>query len=149
MALAPRGLLLLGVLAAGAPSFAVTSPTPAPTPAPAPDDVGAATRWSRNRVFQVSYVSDPSPVPLLAIHSWTVTVRDAAGAPVPDARVTVLGGMPAHGHGLPTVPQVRELGGGRYLIEGLKFHMPGAWVVGFRIKAGTSIDAVNFDLQLD
>ena len=42
-----------------------------------------------------------------------------------------------------------SLGSGRYLIEGLRFHMPGAWVVGFRIKAGSVIDAVNFDLQLD
>ena len=63
--------------------------------------------------------------------------------------ITVLGGMPAHAHGLPTVPQVKELGGGRYLIEGLKFHMPGAWVVAFRIKAGSIVDSVRFDLQLE
>jgi hypothetical protein len=34
--------------------------------------------------------------------------------------------MPQHGHGLPTQPQVtRELGDGRYLLEGMKFSMPG------------------------
>jgi hypothetical protein len=57
--------------------------------------------------------------------------------------------MPAHAHGLPTTPQVKSLGGGRYLIEGLKFHMPGAWEVALRIKAGAGTDSVTFDLQLD
>jgi hypothetical protein len=155
MALRPRGRLVVCVIAVGAATVAATVcaadplPTPAADAARATDDADATTRWSRNRVFAVSYVSDPSPVPLLKIHSWTITVRDAAGNPVPDARVTVLGGMPAHGHGLPTAPQVQNLGGGRYLIEGLKFHMPGAWVVGFRIKDGPRVDSVNFDLQLD
>ncbi len=145
MALRPRAFILLGVIAVGGPSAAAPTPMPAPSPVAAP----AAARWSRNRVFQVSWVSDPSPVPLLAIHAWTITVLDAAGTPVPDARITVLGGMPAHGHGLPTTPQVKSLGGGRYLVEGLKFHMPGDWVVGFRIKAGDLVDSVNFDLHFD
>jgi hypothetical protein len=142
-----RGLVLLGVLASGAVVLPAAAAGPAPTAAATPDP--STTRWSRNRSFQVSYVSEPSPPPLLTVHSWTVTIRDAAGTPVPDARVTVLGGMPAHGHGFPTSPQIKELGGGRYLIEGLKFHMPGAWVVGLRIKAGTTVDSVNFDVQLD
>lgn len=149
-----RAGLVVGVIANGA--LALTSmsaiaapPSPRSTASPiaAPDQ--ATTRWTRNRSFQVSYVSEPSPPPLLTVHSWTVTILDAAGKPVPDARITVLGGMPAHGHGFPTSPQIKELGGGRYLIEGIKFHMPGAWVVGLRIKAGTTVDSVNFDVQLD
>ena len=37
--------------------------------------------------------------------------------------------MPEHGHGFPTVPEVTEyLGDGKYLVEGLKFSMPGWWV---------------------
>ena len=149
MVLRPRALFLLGVIAVGAPSAAAPTPAPMPSTAVAPDAVGATTRWSRNRLFHVSYVSDPSPVPLLAIHSWTITVLDADGSPIPNANVTVLGGMPAHGHGLPTTPQVKNLGNGRYLVEGLKFHMPGDWVVGFRIKSGAGIDSVNFDLHFD
>jgi hypothetical protein len=142
--------LLAVARAAGETSTPVRSP-PAPQPtssATAPLDYGS-TRWSTKRLFEVSYTSSPAPVPLLQVHSWTVTIADAAGRPVPDARITVLGGMPAHAHGLPTTPQVQSLGGGRYLIEGLKFHMPGAWVVGLRIKAGALIDSVTFNLQLD
>lgn len=117
----------------------------APTETPAP---GANSGWTAKRIYRVAWTSTPSPVPMLVLHAWTITITDAAGAPVDDARVTVLGGMPAHSHGLPTTPAVRGLGGGRYLVEGLKFHMPGAWVVAFRIKAAAGTDAVSFPFEL-
>jgi hypothetical protein len=135
-------VLLLSFLVGSA---AVAAPSdPAATTAP-----GVTARWSTKHLFEVGYASTPSPVPLLQLHSWTLTITDAGGRPVDGATITVEGGMPAHAHGLPTTPQVKGLGQGRYLVEGLKFHMPGAWVVGFRVKAGAVVDAVKFDLQLD
>jgi hypothetical protein len=119
------------------------TPTPGPTPI-----AGATSSWSDKRMYRVTYASSPTPVPLLAVHSWTVTIVDAEGHPVDDARLTVLGGMPAHAHGLPTIPAVTSLGAGRYRVDGLKFHMPGAWVVAFRIKAKAGIDSVSFALDL-
>ena len=116
-----------------------------PTETPVP---GATAGWTGKRLYRVAWASTPSPVPMLALHSWTITITDPAGAPVDDAQVTVLGGMPAHSHGLPTAPVVRGLGGGRYLVEGLKFHMPGAWVVAFRIKAAAGTDAVSVPFEL-
>ncbi len=109
---------------------------------------GVTTGWTEKRLYRVAWTATPSPVPMLVLHAWTVTITDAAGTPVDDARITVLGGMPAHAHGLPTTPAVRALGGGTYRVEGLKFHMPGAWVVAFRIKAAAGIDAVSFPLEL-
>lgn len=128
----------------------VLAATVAPTATATPDSaaIDATTRWSEHRRFRVHYETTPVPVPLLTVHQWTVTIADPDGKPVTGALLTVLGGMPAHGHGLPTVPTVRELGGGRYLVEGLKFHMPGAWVVAFRIEAGAVIDSVSFALEL-
>src|SRR6185369_10127362 len=111
-------------------------------------DPGATTAWSDKKVYRVSYVSTPSPVPMLAVHSWTLAIVDAAEHSVDDATLVVLGGMPAHAHGLPTTPAVTNLGGGRYRIDGLKFHMPGAWVVAFRIKSKAGIDSVSFALEL-
>ena len=150
-------VVLLAVIAAlrvaSADAYGVPSPRPTFTPRPTVTANGAAanatTAWSRQHLFRASYVSSPSPVPVLSIHAWTVTLVDANERPVEDARITVLGGMPAHSHGLPTTPQVKSLGGGRYLIEGLKFHMPGAWVVALRVKAGSLVDSVQFDLQLE
>ena len=117
-----------------------------PTSNPSP--VTSTSRWSEKRLFDVSYTATPSPVPLLATHTWTVTIADDKGRPVRDATVTVLGGMPEHDHGFPTTPQVKPLGDGRYLVEGIKFHMPGAWVVILRIQAGANGDSVRFELHL-
>ena len=50
-----------------------------------------------------------------------VTVRDAEGRAIDEAQISVDGGMPQHGHGLPTRPRVtRNLGDGIYEIEGVR-----------------------------
>jgi hypothetical protein len=57
--------------------------------------------------------------------------------------------MPQHGHGLPTSPQVTQnLGNGDYLVEGMKFQMPGWWEVRFSISAGAQTDTITFNLTL-
>ena len=54
-----------------------------------------------------------------------------------------------HDHGLPTAPRVTEtLGEGDYLLEGMKFQMPGHWVVTLAIDAGEGDDSVTFELML-
>ncbi|HEY7451006.1 MAG TPA: hypothetical protein VIA02_00620, partial [Candidatus Limnocylindria bacterium] len=40
------------------------------------------------------------PPPIGELHSWTLHIEDASGAPIENATVTVVGDMPAHGHGL-------------------------------------------------
>ena len=60
--------------------------------------------------------------------SWHLIVTDSDDQPVSQARITIGGGMPGHGHGMPTQPQVtRALGEGRFLVEGIKFNMAGDW----------------------
>ena len=84
-----------------------------------------------------------------AIHTWTITVTDTEGKPVTDGEITVDGGMPAHGHGLPTTPEgTKNLGDRPCLVEGVKFSMPGDWVVTFIIKSGGKEDVVVLDLNL-
>lgn len=101
-------------------------------------------------VFRVSYSSNEKPPPLNQIHSWTLHVETAEGQPVENAEIGIDGGMPQHGHGLPTSPQATEnLGGGDYLVEGMKFQMPGWWEVRFHISAGGQSDSVTFNLILE
>jgi len=84
------------------------------------------------------------------LHAWTLNVTTPDGQPVEGARVAVDGDMPQHGHGLPTQPEVtRDLGGGRYLVEGMKFQMDGWWVVDFGVTAGGVTDEVRFNLLLE
>ena len=57
--------------------------------------------------------------------------------------------MPGHGHGFVTQPRVtRDLGDGDFLVEGVKFHMMGAWVLDFEILGTLGPDAVRFDVEL-
>jgi hypothetical protein len=55
--------------------------------------------------------------------------------------------MPEHGHGLPTRPEVTKgIGDGDYIVQGLKFSMPGWWVITFTVKAEGKEDTVTFNL---
>ena len=113
-------------------------------------DLDTATdRMSDNGRFRVSFTSDLDPVAINQMHSWTLHVETADGQPVENAAITVGGGMPQHGHGLPTRPQVTEyLGDGNYRVEGLRFQMGGWWEVGFDIDADGQQDAITFNLIL-
>jgi hypothetical protein len=109
----------------------------------------STTRFSANKVFRVSFTSRLHPIAIDRMHSWELKVETPDGRPVTGAQITIDGGMPQHGHGLPTEPAVtQELGGGRYLVGGMKFSMPGWWVVNFHIKAEDKEDTVTFNLLL-
>ncbi len=83
------------------------------------------------------------------LHSWVLAVTTADGTPVEAATITVDGGMPEHDHGLPTAPEVTTaLGEGRYRIEGVKFSMPGWWVLEVTIAGPKGTDTATFNLKL-
>jgi len=109
----------------------------------------STTRMSGAGRFRVAFESLETSVPLNVIHSWELTVKDQNDVPVRGARITVDGAMPDHDHGLPTRPLVtREIDPGVYLVEGMKFQMPGWWTVTFTIHSGAGDDTVTFNLQL-
>jgi hypothetical protein len=109
----------------------------------------STTRRSEQGHYQISYTPHDGPITINTLHSWTLRVTTPDGEPITDARITVDGGMPQHGHGLPTQPRVTgQLGDGTYLIEGLKFQMAGWWVVDITIEAGGTRDSVRFNLLL-
>lgn len=109
-----------------------------------------ADSWSWDSAHRVRARFEPSvsPVPLVALHSWTVHLRGADDRPIDGADVTIAGGMPEHAHGLPTVPVVTPLGEGTYRIEGMKFHMPGHWIVLLHVRRGADNDTVAFALDV-
>lgn len=109
----------------------------------------SSTLLSDDGLFQVSWSSDPAKVPLNQIHTWTLHIETPDGQPVENATVLVEGGMPQHGHGLPTNPQVTEyLGNGDYLVEGMRFQMTGFWEVRFIINSGEQSDSITFNVDI-
>jgi hypothetical protein len=78
-----------------------------------------------------------------------VTVVDGNGRAIDGATLTIDGGMPQHGHGLPTRPRVtRTLGAGCYEIEGVRFNMGGWWEFKVTIATDRGADIVTFNLDL-
>ncbi len=118
--------------------------------APKPEELDTtASVLSERGSFRLSYSTAAGEPPLNAIHSWVLEVKTSEGEPVTGAVITLVGDMPKHGHGLPTAPEVtEELGEGRYLVEGVKFSMPGWWVVTFHVFAGDKRESASFNLYL-
>ena len=87
-----------------------------------------------------------TPAAINQTHSWQIKLSSPSGVPVTHAHIAVDGGMPQHGHGLPTRPQViHELADGTYLLEGMKFSMHGRWEIKLAIQAGDVSDMVTFN----
>lgn len=110
----------------------------------------ALTRPSLDGKYVVTLQPPARPAAINQLHSWQVKLASPAGAPVAQARIRVDGGMPQHGHGLPTKPQVtRELPDGGYLIEGMKFSMTGWWEIKLAIDGPAGADRVTFNTVVD
>lgn len=96
--------------------------------------------------YHVAIQSLADPIAINKMHTWEIRLRLPSGEAVSGARISVDGGMPQHGHGLPTQPRVtRELGDGRYLLEGMKFSMPGWWEIKLKVAAASGSDDVTFN----
>ena len=93
--------------------------------------------------------SQLDPLQINRIHSWEITVTDSNGEPVIGAEISVIGGMPAHDHGLPTQPIASSTDRpGVYVIEGIRFHMPGDWEMTFTINTPTTSDTGILEFSL-
>ena len=117
---------------------------------PAPEGLDlATTRATQADHFIVAIAPEDPNYQRNALHAWIATITTPDGAPVEDAEITIDGGMPQHGHGLPTEPQMTQnLGEGRYKIEGVRFHMRGWWEFKLAITADGVSDNITFNLVL-
>jgi hypothetical protein len=123
------------------------------TVAGAVDAAGLDTSLDRSTdqgVFHVQLRSGVTPIPMSKVHRWTVHLTDAAGRPVDGAELAIDGGMPEHGHGLPTAPRATPAATpGDYVINGVKFSMNGWWVLKLKVKAPDGrTDRVTFNVVL-
>jgi len=108
------------------------------------------TKSTENGAFVVTLDAQSSRIPLREFLEWRVDVRDPDGVPVYPARFAIGGGMPGHGHGLPSQPRVsKHLADGQYLISGIKFNMAGDWLLMLDIESESQVDRVGFEIQID
>ena len=104
------------------------------------------THPSVDKKFVVALQPPATPPAINQMHSWQIKLSSPSGAPIRHARISVDGGMPQHGRGLPTRPQVtQELADGTYLLEGMKFSMTGWWEIKLAIQSAEGSDKVTFN----
>lgn len=117
---------------------------------PLPDDLDLSLeRMTDGGHYLVTMVPGTNPIRIGEMHSWTVSVTLPGDEPVDGAEITIDGGMPRHGHGLPTQPAVTvDMGDGSYRIDGMKFNMPGWWTLELLVNGTHGTDSVTFNLVL-
>ena len=117
----------------------------------------ATNGWSQSATFSLTtnqnsaleIFSQLDPMAINTIHSWELVLYTADGASLSGARISVVGGMPDHDHGLPTSPVVtREITPGRYLLEGMRFHMPGRWLLTFDVISDQGSESATLEFRL-
>ena len=107
-------------------------------------------RNSRQKLYRVTVRERPEPVVLNEFQTWLLHVENAEGQPVSGAELNVSGGMPQHGHGLPTQPKIAAAGGpGDYRVDGLEFSMPGWWEVHVHVSKDRREDTATFNLIVE
>lgn len=115
---------------------------------PATEAFGLGPRVSTQQTY-VATLQPQQPLRVRRLQTVVVSITDAHGQPVEAAVISVDGGMPEHGHGLPTQPHVkRALGNGVYEIEGVRFSMGGWWELKLAIDSPAGADSVTFNLSL-
>lgn len=115
---------------------------------PAASEFGYGPRASAKHTYSVTLMPMPE-LRLRQLQTVRVRVADENGNPIEGARISVDGGMPQHGHGLPTQPRVTQsMGGGIYEIEGVRFSMGGWWELKLAIDSAAGADNVTFNLSL-
>ena len=115
---------------------------------PAQSEFGLGPRASVGGHYRA--VLQPSqPLRPRRMQTVQVVVMNSDGHAVDGATIAIDGGMPQHGHGLPTQPRVtRNLGGGLYEIAGVRFNMGGWWQFSLDITSSVGSDKVTFNLDL-
>ena len=107
------------------------------------------TRTSERGLFRGTIHPQGDTIPKGKLQRWTLHLETVDGVAIDSVKIAVDGGMPQHGHGLPTKPRVtRDLGNGDHIVDGIKFNMGGWWVVKFRLEAAQGSDSLVFNLSL-
>lgn len=115
-----------------------------------PSDLDTSLRHASAQGRFVVEMQPPAQGPAVGqMHAWTVKLATPDGTPVQHAQIAIKGGMPQHGHGLPTQPRVtREAAPGTYVIEGMKFSMTGWWDLHLDISAAAAQDKAVFNVVM-
>jgi hypothetical protein len=135
----PRVLVAVGVVLFGMHDIAAAQACG--------DTLGKGVARSESKSYVVVWRADPAPIAVSRHFALDVVVCPKAGA-VPPKSLAVDATMPAHRHGMNYRPTIAAAGAGRFRVEGLMFHMPGAWEIAFDVAAADGTERVRVPYEL-
>lgn len=97
--------------------------------------------------YHLSFRTTPERIVVGQHFSVEFVVCPRAGQPAPES-VRIDATMPEHRHGMNYKASIRSAEGGRYVAEGLLFHMGGRWELVFEVRAGGQVDRFARDLVM-
>jgi cytochrome c peroxidase len=122
------------------PAAAVASPSTAPS--------AARRSLSSGGRFEVEWTAEPG-IAFDVPFELACEVRSAeGGAPVDGVQLQFTGWMPSHQHGMARESRTEALGGGRYRVRGLLFHMEGHWQLFADLGFEGTFERATFDIVL-
>ena len=113
-----------------------------------PPSLGASQRLADSQRYRVAWRTRPDPIVVSEPFALEMSVCAKPGAP-PVEGVAVDATMPEHRHGMNYRPSVTDGPDGRFLAEGMLFHMPGKWRLIFDLRAGSVSERLTQDLAIE
>ena len=100
--------------------------------------------------YDLRWRATTGEIPLNEGFGLEVWVFEPGGSqPLENVRLRVDAAMPGHGHGMNRVPEVTRGEGGRFLVDGLLFHMTGMWALYLDVGRGAVTERAEFEIELE
>lgn len=150
------GLIVAGLGACESATERPPEPTTPSTPsaatsAQAPETAGDDT-WQTTTAagrFRITIRPEAGRIPIGPLQAWIVTIETPEGRPAEVRQLVFDGGMPQHGHGFETRPEVTDrLGPGVFRVDGIRFHMAGRWRIRVDVAGDGIADVAFFDVDV-
>lgn len=111
-------------------------------------DTQNRTLTTRSNDFTVTLVGLPGTVVSNEVHSFEIELKAAPGISIDRLGAIVDAGMPQHAHGMTVRPEIsRGDVPGRFSVDGLLLHMPGAWELHVDVVDGPYTERVTFHVD--
>ena len=115
----------------------------------APPDAAGAVVASRDGTYRVLFSPTPERMPLNELFSMEVRLLANDAPAGDDVDLTVDAAMPAHRHGMNTVPRVRRRADGLFVVDGMQLHMPGSWELYFDVTSDGLTERLVAPVELE
>jgi hypothetical protein len=113
-----------------------------------PPPLGASQLLADSPRYRIAWRVRPNPIVVSEPFALEMSVCAKPGVQEAEG-IQVDATMPEHRHGMNYRPSVIDGPDGRFLAEGMLFHMPGKWRLIFDVRAGGTTERLTQDVTVE